>query len=113
MRHERPVICVQCGQPIRTLDDLVIRGLNYGFHPLHKNCYEQVKSRWIYRISLNVRGWGFWVFLIAMNSILVSCVIVLPDSWHDLRWFFLIVNVPQLIFRFMAFVSCELPLQEN
>jgi hypothetical protein len=113
MRQASSVICVQCGQPIGTLHDLVIRGLNFGFHPLHTNCYELVKSRWIYRISLNVRGSGFWVFLIAMNSILASCIIARPDSWHDLRWFFLIVNVPQLIFRFLAYVSYELPLQEN
>jgi hypothetical protein len=104
------VLCVQCGQPIERLDDLVIRGLNYGSHPLHTACYARVKSRWIYRLSINFRGWPFWTFLLLINLLLILCLVVFPDSWQDLRWFFLIANIPQLLFRLLAYLSYELPL---
>ncbi len=108
---QSPVVCVHCGLPIETLDDLIIRSISYNMHALHKNCYQSVRSKWIYKISWSLRGWPFWIYLLTMNSILVLCLLIFPDSWHDLRWFFLIVNIPQGIFRAIAFFSYELPLR--
>ena len=112
MKSQSKVICAQCAQPIETLDDLVVRGLRCGLNALHKDCYERVKGQWIYRISLDMRGSGFWALLILLNALLVSCLIAFPGSWRDLRWFFLISNVPQLAFRLAAFVAYELPLRQ-
>jgi hypothetical protein len=59
-----------------------------------------------------MRGAGFWILLLLVNALLVSSLIAFPGSWEDLRWFFIISNVPQLVFRLVAFVSYELPLKE-
>ncbi len=111
MRSQSKVVCVKCGNPIEALDKLVVRGLSYNVVALHAGCYERVKSQWIYRFSLNVIGWSFWAYLIIMNLILVACLILFPNSWPDLRWFFLIVNIPQLFFRLLALISYESPLK--
>ena len=111
MKSESKVICTRCGNPIDALDDLEIRGLSYGIQALHSACYEKAKSQFIYRLSWGLRGRGFWSYLLMMNLLLVLCLIVFPNSWRDLRWFFLIVNVPQLFFRLVAFFSYELPLK--
>jgi hypothetical protein len=113
MKSHSNVVCVKCGNPIESLDDLIVRGLSYNVVPLHSGCYGRVKSQWIYRLSLNVIGWSFWAYLIIMNLILVICLIVMPNSWQDLRWFFLIVNIPQLFFRLLALISYELPLKNS
>ncbi|MFH0822588.1 MAG: hypothetical protein V2B18_07535 [Pseudomonadota bacterium] len=111
MNPSKKPICARCGQPIESLDDLVLRGLNYCVHPLHEACWDRAKSQVIYRLSLNMRGSGFWVFLAAVNALLLMCLFLFPTSWTDLRWFFPLFNVPQLIFRALAFFEYEVPLR--
>ncbi|AFM23576.1 hypothetical protein Desti_0853 [Desulfomonile tiedjei DSM 6799] len=53
---QSPVVCVHCGLPIETLNDLIIRGISYNMHTFHKDCYQSVRSKWIYKLPLSFRG---------------------------------------------------------
>ena len=101
----KTVVCVHCGEVIESRDDLVIAGKF--LHPLHEECFHQVKGALQYKMAYPVNKQGFWMTLMGVNFILAGIPLAFPGTWQDIRWFFLIWNIPMLLFRGMAYLAYE------
>ena len=101
----KKVICSKCNQPIDRRADLVIAGKIPV--PFHKQCYQTVRKRFPYLMSWPLNGPAFWRTLIGVNLLLTAMLFAFDDAWKDIRWFFLVFNLPMLIFRLLAYISYE------
>ena len=110
MKKSREVLCMACQEPIERLDDLDVVSIGYMIGSYHSRCFQEKKKRLIFRNSWKINGAGFWVFLVLMNLTLAAMLVIWPDSWRDLRWFFLVFNGLMLVARLFSFFAYEMPL---
>ena len=101
----KKIVCAHCNERITTHKDLVVAG-KYMF-TFHEACYLEAKQQLAHRVSYRINSPVFWYILVGLNLLLGAVCLVFPGAWQDLAWFFLITNVPLLLFRAMAYVGFE------
>jgi hypothetical protein len=108
MDKKKKFNCSVCGDPIQHLADLTVAGRIIA--PFHNGCYQQARKKFPYKLSWKINGPMFWWLILGFNLLLTCMLLSFNDSWDELRWFYLVLNLSLLVPRLIAYFAYEKPL---